>query len=299
MAMYMSHSMNVFVSTLIMTVGIFLSPTATGQEMQDIETLFEEGVNKIQFGEYEQALTYFDKILELDPENVKALMNKASVLISLKKHSDAICYFDKVLEIEPKNVDALYNKATVLSYIKEYDEAFSYFDRVLEIDPENLEVIVAKTNIPSREILESSKAEKPIIKKIYLQMSVWNSNGNLVTYIETEDIVISDLYPDDYSFLNRIFELTCSKWTDSNEEFVTMNSITRESVTINGQDFKLVTIHTSGDFFGHSIAVSKPKLFVIETDLGWHSLLVANVDSYILTSGDRYDILWKVLRPID
>ena len=291
--------MNVFITTLIMTIGIFLSTNATGQKMQDIDTLFEESVNKIQFGEYEQALAYFDKILELDPENVKALMNKASVLVSLKKHSDAICYFDKVLEIEPKNVDALYNKGTALSYIKEYDEAFSYFDRVLVIDPENLEVIVAKTNIPSREILESSKAEKPIIKKIYLQMSVWNSNGNLVTYIETEDIVISDLYPDDYSFLNRIFELTCSKWTDSNEEFVTMNSITRESVTINGQDFKLVTIHTSGDFFGHSIAVSKSKLFVIEPDLGWHSLLVANVDSYILTSGDRYDILWKVLRPID
>ena len=130
-------------------------------------------------------------------------------------------------------------------------------------------------------------------------MSVWNSNGNLVTYIETEDIFISDLYPDGYSFLNSILELSCSKWTDSNEEYVTTNSITRESVTINDQDFKLVTIHTSGDFFGHSIAVSKRRPLVIERELGWHSLLVANVDSYILTSGDRYDILWKVLRPID
>jgi len=193
----------------------------------------------------------------------------------------------------------LYNKGTVLSYIKEYDEASSYFDRVLEIDPENLEVIVAKTNIPSQEILESPKAEKEIIKKLYLQMSVRNSNGNLVTYIETEDIFRSDQYPDDYSLLNRILELSCSKWTDSNEEFVATSSITREGVTMNGQDFKLLTIHISGDFFGYSIAVSVPKLFVIEPDLGWHSLLRANVDSYILTSGDKFDFLWKVLRPID
>src|SRR5215204_997281 len=70
-------------------------------------------------------------------------------------------FFERVLEIEPNNIDALNGKGTSRYRLADYDKAKNCFDKVLRMDPKN---IVAFDNI---EILgkkkddSSQKIEKP------------------------------------------------------------------------------------------------------------------------------------------
>src|SRR5215211_6679710 len=76
-------------------------------------------------------------------------------------YKKADIFFERVLEIEPNNIDALNGKGTSRYMLADYDKAKNCFDKVLRMDPKN---IVAFDNI---EILgkkkddSSQKIEKP------------------------------------------------------------------------------------------------------------------------------------------
>jgi tetratricopeptide (TPR) repeat protein len=56
-------------------------------------------------------------------------------LVEKGKYQEAITYFDKGLEIEPKNNDAKWSKAKTLQAIGEHDLALSLFEEVAEQSP--------------------------------------------------------------------------------------------------------------------------------------------------------------------
>src|SRR5215211_5474167 len=77
-------------------------------------------------------------------------------------YKKADIFFERVLEIEPNNIDALNGKGTSRYMLADYDKAKNCFDKVLRMDPKN---IVAFDNI---EILgkkkddSNQKIEKPV-----------------------------------------------------------------------------------------------------------------------------------------
>ncbi len=312
--------LNQFIFMILISLTLLIIfPTAYSQTDED--SLMEKGIKAVNDFRYKEAITYFDKVLESDPENVQALMNKGSTLGFLKKHSDAIYYFDKVLEIKPNKISALYNKGTALSYLEEYDDALyyfdkvleikpnkisalynkgttlsylkkyddalSYFDKVLEIDPENMEAIVAKTSIPGRDVVAA-----------YAQFSIRDSNGNLVSYIELE------VYDYNEPNLNLFLNFPRSDWNIvdlyGNPAIVT---VTSENITkrVNKEmtDLELVTIKQSADYFGINDVFSKTPFNIPDPDLKSKPILSVIHDGYPLTPGDKYEFLWRVLRLFD
>jgi len=59
----------------------------------------------ITMGKYNEALQYFNKALELDPNYVKALAGKGYTLDRLKEYDEALKCYDKALKIEPQNAE--------------------------------------------------------------------------------------------------------------------------------------------------------------------------------------------------
>ena len=106
---------------LISFTLLTIYPTAYSQT--DEESLLQKGINAVLDSQFEEAIIYFDKILESDPQNVKALQNKGVALVNLERHSEAIYHFDKVLEIDPNNTDALNNNGAVFINLAEYGYA--------------------------------------------------------------------------------------------------------------------------------------------------------------------------------
>jgi len=116
-------------------------------EPDNLKALNANGVISAKTEKYDDALLYFDKILEIEPDNVDVLNNKAALFLELGKQDNAMQHIDRILEIEPDNVQALYTKGEIHLKKKDYEQALSYLDRVLQIEPDNLKALNAKGSL--------------------------------------------------------------------------------------------------------------------------------------------------------
>src|SRR5438445_5538727 len=101
----------------------------------DINVLYNKALELDNLGKHEEAITYYDKVLAINPSDTDTLNNKGLELDSLGKHDQAISYYDRVLAINPTDTDALYNKGLALDSLGKHDQAISYYKEVLAINP--------------------------------------------------------------------------------------------------------------------------------------------------------------------
>ena len=178
----------VFLSSIVCLV-IFTSITNI-EAQEEILPLKGENVKDwhaiaaalISNGRYEEAIKYYDKILEIDPEDQKALLNKGSVLKNLERYEEAIKYYDKILEIDPNNVKALANKGIAFAYLQEYEDALIMIDKALLLDPDNEFVKGEKANFLSGAPTISAHDS---VYEIKLRITVKDSSGSLISVSES------------------------------------------------------------------------------------------------------------------
>ena len=153
-------------SSLFVLIILFSIPCvlAFGDLTDDKDWLLNQGKEFIQDQKFEQAISYFDKVLEIEPNHVDALFNKGRALVQFGRTNEAILYFDKVLEIEPNHVDALFNKGRALIQFGKLDqpdkleEGMSYVERVLEIEPNHVDALSYKGD----ELIRTGKYDEAI-----------------------------------------------------------------------------------------------------------------------------------------
>jgi len=104
----------------------------------DINSLIEKGTILASRGQYEEAILYFNKVLEIKSDHTAALLNKGMVLVASGKPSEAISCYDKILDSDPRNLRSLQDKASALLFLKNIPEALNCIDEAEKIDPKNL-----------------------------------------------------------------------------------------------------------------------------------------------------------------
>ena len=78
--------------------------------------LYDAGVSSFKAGDYEQALSYFTKAEQKSTDRIlqeQSLCNAGNSLVKLKKLPEALATYDKVLDLNPNNERALHNKEIV------------------------------------------------------------------------------------------------------------------------------------------------------------------------------------------
>lgn len=79
------------------------------------------------------ALQYFAQAEKVDPSFPYTYSQIAEQFYSLKKYSEAIPYYDKVIELQPENAGAYNDRALAKTYINDYYGAISDFDKAVEL----------------------------------------------------------------------------------------------------------------------------------------------------------------------
>jgi WD40 repeat protein/tetratricopeptide (TPR) repeat protein len=113
-----------------------LEKTPGKARKDEAETWIREGNRLFAAGQLDKALALFDKALEVNPEDVDALGDKARILNRLGKYAEAVAYWERVLKINPGDAQSWCHKGTNLVNLGDFEGAIVSFDRALEINPE-------------------------------------------------------------------------------------------------------------------------------------------------------------------
>ena len=166
---------------------IFGSTQAFAQELPEGKNVKEwEAISVALVSEdrFEEAIIYLDKILEKDPENLKAMSNKAGLLIQLGKFDESLNLSNNVLLKEPERVSTLINKALAQKNLKQYDEAYVTFSQIISIEPDNEKVKNARAELLSNSPTEPTTGSK---YDVHLQLIIRDKDGNLVGVTESKN----------------------------------------------------------------------------------------------------------------
>jgi tetratricopeptide (TPR) repeat protein len=105
-----------------------LSPTSSS--VKGIDQLNQEGIRKAKQGNFVEALTIFDTILQQAPYHLGARFNRAKILVELDQTRKAITDYEEILERSPNHVFALIGLAD-LKKAEDVQEAFALYRQAL------------------------------------------------------------------------------------------------------------------------------------------------------------------------
>ena len=80
----------------------------------------------------------YEKILRVDPKNIKALFKRAAIFLSYGDIDQALDDLDRVVRINPRMIPAIGNRAYLLEQTGRYGDAIADLKRILAPDPRNL-----------------------------------------------------------------------------------------------------------------------------------------------------------------
>ncbi len=128
----------------------------------DEEKYYDKAHGYFDKGNFEKAIEYLDKVLEINPNSINALNNKGVALKNMGMFDEALNYYNKVLEIEPDHVMTVLNKANILmDNIKDYEKAVEYYNILLKMD---------------REVFMEG-LEYPDVEYLNILPHIWNEKG--------------------------------------------------------------------------------------------------------------------------
>ncbi len=113
--------------------------TIAPHQAEELEAweLYNKAFSLASLGHLEEAITIYDSVLALEPQNTNAWNNKGVCLRKQGKMQDALRCYEKAIDCDRHNASAWNNKGGLLAAIGRYTEAIVQFNKAIEVDPSN------------------------------------------------------------------------------------------------------------------------------------------------------------------
>jgi len=268
-----------FLIFAIMFGGITLN--AYGESIDEMHNSALEYMNTQNFV---QAIQEYSKILEAEPKDETALLNRAFAFTMVNDHESGVKDLNQVLENNPKNLMALKGIATLLAQFEceSYDncrpnEALELLDVALEDNPDDEDLKMKRDFLLSK----AEQFDVPDTNGDYIvniQFITRDQNGTLVSVIENSG---TSVLP------SRILE----KYLDEKGKFDNTVEFKKEIVEVNGQDYMkwhIVTEYKNEERFWRG-TVSLEKRVDTKSDEGYDVLFFKEILRAIIPA-QGYDV---------
>ena len=116
--------------------ALALLQEAEAKDENNPDTLYKIGYILQNDGNYDDALTYYKKALELDKDNEYIYNSMASIYRHNKEYTSAQMYIRSSLAINDENPVTYYNYANLLVDMGNEEEAINMYKKALELDPD-------------------------------------------------------------------------------------------------------------------------------------------------------------------
>ena len=270
--------------------AIFYANAESVEELHDAAYQFMKSEN------FSDAIDTYSKILELQPKDEQALLNRSIAYTQVDRFDQALWDIDSFLMLNPNNKKALNGKAFILekldciSYKKCGPlESLRILEELLESDPTNNELVNQRnfvlTKVPSFNVRATDGDYL-----VRFQQILKDSEGSLVSVI---DGVGSEVIP------TRLLD----EYLDEKKD--TVDIFEKEIVSIEGEQYvkwryEISGIENEGSFYGKweiitQITVEDVKEQKTEFELE----LARGITPAIVTEkGDHYLIIVEILKKI-
>ncbi|MCD6460386.1 tetratricopeptide repeat protein [bacterium] len=109
-----------------------------------------------------EAVIYYNKVLELKPDHIPALFNLASIQLKNRNPSSAVRLYNKILEIDPDDAETHYNLAFIYdNYFIQEENALRQYKLCLELlakeKSDKIDLNVIRDRIKELKLLKGSK----------------------------------------------------------------------------------------------------------------------------------------------
>lgn len=92
-----------------------------------------------------EAISSFDKTLEIKPDFYEAWNNRGAALDNIGRHKEAVSNYNKALELKPNDPMIFYNKACCYALQSNTEDAIEYLSLAIALAPDEYREM-AKTN---------------------------------------------------------------------------------------------------------------------------------------------------------
>jgi len=109
--------------------------------------LLSQARHLIQMQNPGEAFNCIEKVLQIDPTNIDALILKGQLLGTFNRYEEALYVVELVLQFDPQNALVWSMRAALLTNTGQNQAALQAIERSLELDPNNPETYAIKTSI--------------------------------------------------------------------------------------------------------------------------------------------------------
>ena len=263
---------------------------------ESVEELHDAAYQFMKSGNFSDAIDTYSKILELQPKDEQALLNRAIAYTQVDRFDQALWDLDSFLMLNPNNKKALNGKAFILekldciSYKKCGPlESLRILEELLESDPTNNELENQRnfvlTNVPSFNVRATDGDYL-----VRFQQILKDSEGSLVSVI---DGVGSQVIP------TRLLD----EYLDEKKN--TADIFEKEIVSIEGEQYvkwryEISGIENEGSFYGKWEIITQITVEDVEEQKTEFELELARglTPAIVTDKGDHYLIIVEILKKI-
>jgi tetratricopeptide (TPR) repeat protein len=130
------------------------------------------------FKDYQEALFYWEKMLNTNPENIdiRVLTSIGNCHRKLKTFEEGIPFFKQALEKEPSNFYAIFGLADCYRGLNQQEKSLEYWNRILEQDPRN-KVILTRAGDAYRNLNDFERAQEYYERALNIEFDTYAVMG--------------------------------------------------------------------------------------------------------------------------
>ena len=151
------------------------------------QLLFLIGTAYLQKNNFINSITFFEKTINIDPNNLGAYNNLGGALQNLKQYKKAIEIYKKLLVINPNFSDGYNNIGKCFVHLKDYNNASKYFEKAISLNSDDY-IAYNNLGLIEKEFSNFNKALKHFEKSIEINKNydlALNNLGNI--YLEIKN----------------------------------------------------------------------------------------------------------------
>jgi len=126
-----------FLFATILFSSAIVSETAFAQT-ENAELMFNLAMEHFLNSEYKEAIVIYDKILEIEPNNISTLKMKGIAQSNSDYHEKSLKQFFKILQYRPNDVISLTGMGVGFGNLGEYEESIKYFEKAIKEKPNSI-----------------------------------------------------------------------------------------------------------------------------------------------------------------